>query len=158
MLCIIPGAFDELRMLYCTDGPIHSLVMTWPHTLADHCPVHAGELHMKDLKGWLFQHAHRHRTTQVPMNYLVKKTISAGYCSFRFIEQVGNTIKEIQNTITIHQRPRNSISLQRVSADSCLLAKVRMHPSAVQNWIIASRWIHMNWYTLASRQMSVLIL
>ena len=35
-----------------------------------------------------------------------------------------------------------------------------MHPSAgnypVKNWIIASRWMHINWYKLASRQVSLL--
>jgi len=39
-----------------------------------------------------------------------------------FIEQVGSMIMEFQNTIIIHSPPHNSIKLQRVSTDTCLLA------------------------------------
>ena len=54
----------------------------------------------------------------------------------------------------------NPLTIQRASicTDTCLLANmsVHMHPSAgycpVQNQIIASRWMHMNWCRLATIQ------
>ena len=57
-------------------------------------------------------------------------------------------LKEFQNRIIIHQPPHNSIKLQRVTIDSCqqvyLWKFIGNYP--VQNWIIASRWMHTNWY------------
>ena len=66
-------------------------------------------------------------------------------------------LKEFQNTCNYHpSTPDHSISFKE------LARIVHMHPSAgyylVLNRIIASKWMHMNKYILASRQVSVLTL
>ena len=74
-----------------------------------------------------------------------------------FIEQVGSMI-------TGSPKHNNKPASQPVSVHMHLSAyiSVRMHPSAgyypVWNQIIAGRWMRMNWYTLASRQVSLLAL
>ena len=67
-------------------------------------------------------------------------------------------LKEFQNTIIIHQPPHNSIKLQRVTTDTCQQVYLRKFIGnyPVQNWIIASRWMHTNWYLLVSRKVSLL--
>ena len=55
-----------------------------------------------------------------------------------FIEQVGSMIRGI---------PKHELASTPVSVHS-------QYP--VQNQIIASRWLYMNWYLLASRQVSLL--
>ena len=69
-----------------------------------------------------------------------------------FIEQVG-MIKEFQNTIiTINP-------LIIPSSFKELAQTLAIKPTCInQNWTIASRWMHMNWYMLASRQVSRLAL
>ena len=77
------------------------------------------------------------------------------------IEQVGSMIKESPNTIIIYQLPDHnsrSIKLQRASTDTCQQANLYQFIGnyLVQNWIIVSRWIQMNWYLLGSKQVSLL--
>ena len=54
--------------------------------------------------------------------------------------------------------PSQSIKLHRVTTDNCqqvyLWKFIGNHP--VQNWIIASRWMHRTWYLLVSRKVSLL--
>jgi len=67
-----------------------------------------------------------------------------------FIEQVGNMITGIPKHNYHHQPPHNSIKLQRVTTDTCqqvyLWKFIGNYP--VQNWIIASRWMHTKWYLM----------
>ena len=75
-----------------------------------------------------------------------------GYCSFKvkFIEQVDSMIKGISKHNYHPSTPHNSIKLQISSADTCQQANLYQFIGnyPVQNWIIASRWVHMNWYLL----------
>ena len=66
-----------------------------------------------------------------------------------FIEQVGSMIREFQNTIIIPQLLTIPSSFKVwASTNTCQLANlyqlIGTYP--VQNWIIASRWMQMNWY------------
>ena len=73
-----------------------------------------------------------------------------------FIEQVGSMIKEFQNTIIInqpHQASCKELAQTLVSKPTC---NQFIGNSPVQNWIIASRWMHMNGCMLASKQVSQL--
>ena len=91
-------------------------------------------------------------------NYLVKMTTSAWLLQFQgSLNRGGSMIKGIPK----HNYHPSTPSQFHLASDTCLLANmsVHMHPSVgyypVQNRIIASRWMHMNWYTLASRQVSL---
>ena len=90
--------------------------------------------------------------------YLVKMTISEWLLQFQgSLNRWVIWLQEFQNTIIIHQPPHNSIKLQRVTTDTCqqvyLWKFIGNYP--VQNWIIASRWMHTNWYLLVSRKVSL---
>ena len=73
------------------------------------------------------------------------------------IEQVGSVIKEFQNTIIINQPHHNFVTLQRASTDTCQQANLYQFIGSY-HWTIASRWMHMNWCMLASKQVSQLAL
>ena len=62
-----------------------------------------------------------------------------------FIEQVGSMNKGIPKH-KYHQPPHNSIKLQRATTDTCQQANLYKFIGnySVQNWIIASRWLHMS--------------
>jgi len=51
-------------------------------------------------------------------------TTCAGYCNFRFHEQVGSLIKENSKTIIIHQLPQNPSSFKELAETLILLAYV----------------------------------
>ena len=69
-----------------------------------------------------------------------------------FIEQVGSMIKEFQNKVTIHPK-LPSIQSYHPSTDTCQQANLYQFIGnyPIQNWISASRWMHMNWYMLGSK-------
>ena len=75
----------------------------------------------------------------------------------RFIEQVGSMIKGIPK----HNYPTHN-TIFFLASKSKHAQTVHMHPPAgcylVLNRILVSRWMHMNWYILANRQVSLLAL
>ena len=76
----------------------------------------------------------------------------------QFQGSLNRWLREFKNTNIIHHPPHNSIKLQRASIDTCQQANPYKFIGnfSVKNWIIASRWMHTNWYLLASREVSLL--
>ena len=78
-----------------------------------------------------------------------------------FIEQFGSMVKEFRNLIIIInpltiRSSFKELAQTLVKKPTCSYQFIGNYQ--VQNWIIYSRWMHMNWYMLASKQVSWLAL